>query len=133
MMMNKYTKHIFWSDKDESYIVNAPDLKGCMADGKTEEEAIRNANIAINDWILTAEEMGWIIPEPKNMKREDILNKLYSKYSSNPTLDQKLNILIQTLGDCNIYYNGLAEDSEEYKIKKVSVLELEYLEKGNHE
>lgn len=56
---------------------------------------------------------------------KDALNKLYLEYSTNPTTQQKINILISMFGDCCLSYNG---DPEVYDNLKMSVLELEYLE-----
>lgn len=54
----KYTMIITWSDKDNCYIVNVPDLPGCMADGKTYDEAVQNAQVVIKEWLETAEMLG---------------------------------------------------------------------------
>jgi predicted RNase H-like HicB family nuclease len=56
---------IWWSDEDKSFIVEVPELPGCMADGPTYEEALNNAMIIIDEWIETASELGREIPEPK--------------------------------------------------------------------
>jgi len=56
---------IYWSDEDERFIVEVPELPGCMADGTTYEEAIKNAQQVIEEWIETARELGREIPEPK--------------------------------------------------------------------
>jgi predicted RNase H-like HicB family nuclease len=61
----KYEMIIWWSDEDKSFIVEVPELPGCMADGATYEEALNNAKIAIDEWIETAREIGRDIPEPK--------------------------------------------------------------------
>ncbi len=61
----KYELIIFWSDSDESFIVEVPELSGCKADGETYEEAIANAKIVISDWIETALKMGREVPKPK--------------------------------------------------------------------
>ena len=61
----KYELIIFWSDSDESFIVEVPELAGCKADGETYEEAIANAKIVISDWIETALKMGREGPKPK--------------------------------------------------------------------
>jgi predicted RNase H-like HicB family nuclease len=63
--MNKYEIIIFWSDEDKSYIADVPELPGCMADGKTYQEAISNAEIIINEWIETAKELNREIPLAK--------------------------------------------------------------------
>ena len=61
----KYEMIIYWSKEDDAFIVEVPELSGCMADGKTYEEAIKNALIVIREWVETAKEIGKEIPEPK--------------------------------------------------------------------
>ena len=56
---------IYWSDQDEAYIAEVPELPGCMADGATYQEALANAELVIQEWIETAKEAGRPIPEPK--------------------------------------------------------------------
>lgn len=63
--MFKYEIIIYWSDEDESFIAEVPELPGCMADGKSYEEALKNAQVAIEEWIETAREIGRPIPVPK--------------------------------------------------------------------
>ncbi|CDD64182.1 putative uncharacterized protein [Firmicutes bacterium CAG:882] len=63
--MYKYERIIFWSEEDQSFIVDVPELPGCMADGKTIQQALDNAEIIINEWIETAKELGREIPQPK--------------------------------------------------------------------
>ncbi len=63
--MHKYELIIYWSDEDERFVVEAPELPGCMADGITYEEAIKNAQRVIDEWIETARELGREIPKPK--------------------------------------------------------------------
>ena len=62
--MNKYEIIIYWSEIDNAYIAEVPELAGCMADGKTYSEALENTEIIINEWIETAESFGRKIPEP---------------------------------------------------------------------
>ena len=64
-MENKYEIIIFWSDEDKSFIAEVPELPGCMADGKTYQEALSNAEIIISEWVETAKELGRPIPQPK--------------------------------------------------------------------
>jgi predicted RNase H-like HicB family nuclease len=64
-MHSKYEIIIYWSDKDNAYLVEVPELPGCMADGKTYSEALTNAEQIIKEWIDTAKELGRPIPEPK--------------------------------------------------------------------
>ncbi len=64
-MENKYEIIIFWSEEDESFIAEAPELAGCMADGRTYQEALSNVEIVISEWIETAQELNRNIPVPK--------------------------------------------------------------------
>ena len=63
--MSKYEIIIYWSKDDEAFVAEVPELPGCMADGKTYQEAISNVEIVINEWIETAKKLGRPIPEPK--------------------------------------------------------------------
>jgi len=56
---------IYWSDEDRSYIAEVPELPGCMADGKTYQEALSNVEIIIQEWIETATELKRQVPQPK--------------------------------------------------------------------
>ena len=61
----RYELIIYWSKEDQAFLVEVPELPGCMADGSTYEEAVANAQIVIAGWIETAESLGRPIPEPK--------------------------------------------------------------------
>ena len=63
--MIKYEVIIYWSDEDEAFVAEAPELAGCMADGATYQEALFNLEIVIQEWIETAHELGRLVPEPK--------------------------------------------------------------------
>ncbi|MEW6381182.1 MAG: type II toxin-antitoxin system HicB family antitoxin [bacterium] len=63
--MNKYEVIIYWSDEDEAFIAEVPELPGCMADGKTHQEALSNIEVIVQEWIETAKELGRSIPQPK--------------------------------------------------------------------
>jgi len=63
--MSKYEVIIYWSDEDQAFIAEVPELPGCAADGKTYQEALKNAEIIIKEWIETAKELGRPIPQPK--------------------------------------------------------------------
>ncbi len=63
--MYKYEMIVYWSEDDKSYVVEVPELAGCMADGTTYEEAIKNAQQAISEWIETAKSLGRKIPTPR--------------------------------------------------------------------
>lgn len=63
--MHKYERIVFWSEEDRKWIVDVPELPGCMADGSTAEEALVNAEMVISEWLETAETLGREIPVPK--------------------------------------------------------------------
>ncbi len=63
--MSKYEIIIYWSEEDGSFIAETPELSGCMADGKTYEEAVKNIHVITCEWIETAKELGREIPTPK--------------------------------------------------------------------
>ena len=64
-MNSKYEIIIFWSEEDDAFVAEVPELAGCMADGRTHQEALANAEQVIQEWIETAQELGRAIPEPK--------------------------------------------------------------------
>jgi predicted RNase H-like HicB family nuclease len=61
----RYELIIYWSKADNSFLVEVPELPGCMADGATYEEAVANAQIVLAEWIETAQSLNRPIPEPK--------------------------------------------------------------------
>lgn len=61
----KYEIIIYWSKEDNSYIAEVPELAGCMSDGNSYEEALKNANEIISEWIETARLENRPIPAPK--------------------------------------------------------------------
>ena len=63
--MIKYEVIIYWSDEDQAFIAEVPELPGCAADGATYQEALTNVEVVIQEWIETAKELGRPIPEPK--------------------------------------------------------------------
>ena len=66
--MNKYEIIIFWSNEDDAYVADVPELPGCMAHGDTHESALANAKEAIQLWLETAKEFGDPIPAPKGKR-----------------------------------------------------------------
>ncbi len=64
-MQHHYHINVFWSEEDQSWIADVPDLKPCSAHGDTPSEAIDEAEIAIALWLETARERGFSIPEPR--------------------------------------------------------------------
>jgi predicted RNase H-like HicB family nuclease len=69
-VMNKYRYEMVlcWSDADQAYIAEVPDLPGCIADGATYVDAVKNAERIIGEWIETARALGRPIPEPRRIK-----------------------------------------------------------------
>lgn len=61
----KYEVILYWSEEDKSFLAEVPELPGCMADGKTRQQALANVEVVIDEWIETAESMGRDIPRPK--------------------------------------------------------------------
>ena len=66
--MYRYEIIIYWSNEDEAFVAEVPELPGCMAHGDTQEAALKNANEAIGLCIDTAKEFGDPIPEPKGQR-----------------------------------------------------------------
>lgn len=66
MNTKAYELIIDWSDDDQCYVVKVPDLPGCMAHGKTRQQAVKMAEEAIELWIETAEEDGVSVPKPSS-------------------------------------------------------------------
>ncbi len=66
--MYRYEIIIYWSNEDNAFIAEVPELPGCMAHGETPEKALKNAKEAIQLWIDTAKEFGDTIPEPKGKR-----------------------------------------------------------------
>ena len=62
---HKYEIIIYWSKDDKAFIAEAPELPGCMADGKTHQEALANIDTIIGEWIETATSLNRTIPEPR--------------------------------------------------------------------
>lgn len=62
-MDSKYEMIIYWSEEDNAFVVEVPELPGCMADGPTYGEAVTNAQVIVDEWLETAAELGRPIPE----------------------------------------------------------------------
>ena len=63
--MYRYEVIVYWSEEDQAYIAEVPELPGCMADGTTYEGALKNIQVTISEWIETARTLGREIPVPK--------------------------------------------------------------------
>ncbi len=61
----RYEIIIYWSEEDDAYIAEVPELPGCAADGPTYKQALANAEVVIREWVETAQALGRPIPEPK--------------------------------------------------------------------
>jgi predicted RNase H-like HicB family nuclease len=61
----KYEVIIYWSKADAAFIAEVPELPGCAADGRTQREALENAQAVAREWIETARELGRPVPEPR--------------------------------------------------------------------
>ena len=66
--MEKYEIIIFWSNEDQVYIADVPELPGCMAHGDTHELALTHAKEAMQLWLNTAREFGDTISQPKDRR-----------------------------------------------------------------
>jgi predicted RNase H-like HicB family nuclease len=66
--MNKYEVIIYWSEEDDAFVAEIPELPGCMAHGVSQEAALTSAQAAIQLWIDTAKEFGDSIPQPKGRR-----------------------------------------------------------------
>ena len=66
--MNHYEIIIYWSDADQAFLAEAPELPGCMAHGDSYEEALRNVRDAMALWLDVAREQGESIPIPKGRR-----------------------------------------------------------------
>ena len=64
-MESKYEIILYWSQEDESFIAEVPELAGCMADGETYNEALENIQVVINEWLETAKLKNKPIPQAK--------------------------------------------------------------------
>jgi len=64
-MIIKYEIILYWSDRDQAYLAEVPELPGCMADGETYRQALSNVEVIIQEWMETAKELDRPIPEPK--------------------------------------------------------------------
>lgn len=64
----KYEVLIYWSEQDQAFVAEMPELPGCMADGNSYRDALRAIQRAAKEWIEVAREVGRPIPEPKGRK-----------------------------------------------------------------
>lgn len=69
--MHRYAIVVFWSDEDEAWVADVPDLKSCSAFGTTPEEAVAEVGIAMEAWLAAAADAGLPIPEPRFQVRQE--------------------------------------------------------------
>jgi excisionase family DNA binding protein len=65
MNLQDYQMVMYWSEEDQAYLVEVPELPGCMADGATRQEALANAEVIIQEWIATARALNRDVPQPQ--------------------------------------------------------------------
>jgi len=66
--MHKYEVIIYWSEEDEAFIAEVPELPGCSAHGATPEAALSSCQEAIDLWLDTAREFGRLVPQPRGRR-----------------------------------------------------------------
>ena len=66
--MLKYEIIIFWSEEDEAFVAEVPELPGCMAHGETYEKALSNVREAMDMWVQTAKELRRRVPKPRGQR-----------------------------------------------------------------
>ena len=67
-MSQKYEIILYWSDDDQVFIAEVPELPGCLAHGDTQQTALQNVNDAIALWLDTARQLGRPLPQPKGRR-----------------------------------------------------------------
>ena len=70
--MTKYEIILYWSDEDQAFIAEVPELAGCAADGVTRQEALANVETVIAEWLETARELGRPIPAPVRLSPQPV-------------------------------------------------------------
>ncbi len=65
--VNGYRVNTYWSEEDGFFLAEMPELPGCMADGRTAEEAMQNIQCVAEDWVKMATHMGREVPAPKSL------------------------------------------------------------------
>ena len=67
-MMHKYEIIIYWSDDDQAFVAEVPELPGCAAHGDSPDAALSSCKDAIDLWIDAAKESGRPVPAPKGRR-----------------------------------------------------------------
>ena len=112
--MPKYERIIFWSEDDQKWLVDVPELPGCMADGDTPAKALENVEKIIADWLATARELGRGNPRPQRQAFRNLtknnrckafcLTPAFRRYSSSvehqlPKLGRRVRFPLSALFD----------------------------------
>ncbi len=66
---HRYEVVLYWSDDDQVFIAEVPELPGCAADGATYAAALEAVEVVIAEWVATATALGRHIPVPKGRLR----------------------------------------------------------------
>ena len=66
--MHKYEIILYWSEEDQVFVAEVPELPGCIAHGKSQEATLANTRDAVQLWIDTANEFVDPIHEPKGRR-----------------------------------------------------------------
>lgn len=82
--MPKYEIIIYWSQADEAFIAEVPELPGCAADGKTYKDALANVELIIQEWLETAKQLGRPIPAHACLRIRDEAAALENLNSKSP-------------------------------------------------
>lgn len=61
----RYEVIIYWSEPDQAFVAEVPELAGCAADGPTYQEALAAVEVVIREWLETSQELGRPIPQPR--------------------------------------------------------------------
>ncbi len=67
-LMQRYEIILYWSNEDQVFVAEVPELPGCMAHGNSQQEALANVSDAMELWIETAQKFGDPVPEPKGRR-----------------------------------------------------------------
>ena len=78
-MKHKYSVHIVWSEDDKAFLANDIELPGCIADGKSQEEALKNLDVIIDEWIETADALKREIPKPLDVNQLEEMVRSFRK------------------------------------------------------
>jgi predicted RNase H-like HicB family nuclease len=61
----RYEINLYWSEEDQAFIAEVPELPGCAADGETYQEALQNVKVIMQEWIETTQKLNRLIPEAR--------------------------------------------------------------------